>query len=162
MNVCVHMSIYRYIRDECVQKMLLSNLSTNFNLRSSYLTYLSRSGFDSRRYKISWGVYLASWVQLRSCLEEKVALRWPLDTLYPQKLALTLTTSGGRLVGIVLGPWAEVLCQGIQYSRPGYNRCTANARQWEVLKCEVLWGNEYLLLWLPISLFLHSFSWPYF
>jgi hypothetical protein len=28
-------------------------------------------------------------------------LRWPQDTLYPQKLALTLATSGGRSVGIV-------------------------------------------------------------
>jgi hypothetical protein len=28
-------------------------------------------------------------------------LRWPHDTLYPQKLALASLTSGGRLVGIV-------------------------------------------------------------
>jgi hypothetical protein len=28
-------------------------------------------------------------------------LRWPRDTLYPQKLALTSPTSGGRPVGIV-------------------------------------------------------------
>jgi hypothetical protein len=28
-------------------------------------------------------------------------LRWPYDTLYPQKLALTLLKSGGHLVGIV-------------------------------------------------------------
>jgi hypothetical protein len=28
-------------------------------------------------------------------------LRWPRDTLYPQKLALTSSTSGGRLFGIV-------------------------------------------------------------
>jgi hypothetical protein len=28
-------------------------------------------------------------------------LRWLRDTLYPQKLALTSPTSGGRLVGIV-------------------------------------------------------------
>jgi hypothetical protein len=28
-------------------------------------------------------------------------LRWPRDVLYPQKLALTSPTSGGRLVGIV-------------------------------------------------------------
>jgi hypothetical protein len=31
-------------------------------------------------------------------------LRWPRDTLYPQKLALTSTTSGGRSVGIVRLP----------------------------------------------------------
>jgi hypothetical protein len=29
------------------------------------------------------------------------SLRWPHDTLYPQKLALTSPTSGGRSVGIV-------------------------------------------------------------
>jgi hypothetical protein len=28
-------------------------------------------------------------------------LRWPRDTLYPQKLALASLTSGGRSVGIV-------------------------------------------------------------
>jgi hypothetical protein len=28
-------------------------------------------------------------------------LHWPRDTLYPQKLALTSPTSGGRSVGIV-------------------------------------------------------------
>jgi hypothetical protein len=28
-------------------------------------------------------------------------LRWPYGTLYPQKLALTSPTSGGRSVGIV-------------------------------------------------------------
>jgi hypothetical protein len=28
-------------------------------------------------------------------------LRWPRNTLYPQKLALTSQTSGGRSVGIV-------------------------------------------------------------
>jgi hypothetical protein len=28
-------------------------------------------------------------------------LRWPRDTLYPQKLALTSPTSGGRSVAIV-------------------------------------------------------------
>jgi hypothetical protein len=30
-----------------------------------------------------------------------VPLRWPRDTLYPQKLALTSPTYGGRSVGIV-------------------------------------------------------------
>jgi hypothetical protein len=60
-------------------------------------------------------VHWASWGQLRSHLEEIVAasvkkteindrgnpLRWPRDTLYPQKLALTSPTGGGRSVGIV-------------------------------------------------------------
>ena len=53
--------------------------------------------------------------QLRSYLNKKVAapvqkteingrgdpLRWPRDTLYPQKLELTSPTGGGRSVGIV-------------------------------------------------------------
>jgi hypothetical protein len=41
-----------------------------------------------------------------SCLENREygrgdPLHWPRDTLYPQKLALTSPTSGGRTVGIV-------------------------------------------------------------
>jgi hypothetical protein len=61
------------------------------------------------------GVHSASWVQLRSCLEKKVAApgldiweygrrepsRWPRGTLYPQNFAVTSPTSGGRSVGIV-------------------------------------------------------------
>jgi hypothetical protein len=79
------------------------------------------SGLDSRRYQIFWEVVslergpLSLVSTLRSYLEEIVAapglenrehgsgnpLFWPRDTLYPQKLALTSPTSGGRLVGIV-------------------------------------------------------------
>jgi hypothetical protein len=45
-------------------------------------------------------------VEVKSGLENKKIgrmdpLRWPSDTLYPQKLALTSPTSGGRSVGIV-------------------------------------------------------------
>jgi hypothetical protein len=76
-------------------------------------------GFDSQSYQIFWevwnGVHSASWGQLRSYLNEKVAapvqkteingrgnsLRWPRNTLYLQKLALTSPTSGGRLFNIV-------------------------------------------------------------
>jgi hypothetical protein len=48
------------------------------NGQTSWLQ-IQRSGFDSRRYHIFWeavvwnGVHSASWVQLRSYLEEKVA-----------------------------------------------------------------------------------------
>jgi hypothetical protein len=60
------------------------------------------------------GVHSASWVQLRSyliessgsCLENREyghrdPSRWPRGTVYPQKLAITSPTSGGRSVGIV-------------------------------------------------------------
>jgi hypothetical protein len=72
-------------------------------------------------YLIPYDLFLPSQfnhssnIRLRSYLNEKVAapvlkteingredpLRWPRNTLYPQKLALTSPTSGGRSVGIV-------------------------------------------------------------
>jgi hypothetical protein len=78
-------------------------------------------GFDSRRYQVFWEVVglergPLSLVRItEELLKRKVAtpvekteingrgdsLRWPLDTLYPQKLAITSPTSGGRSVGIV-------------------------------------------------------------
>jgi hypothetical protein len=82
---------------------------------------IQKSGFDPgatrcvEEYCVWNGVHSASWVQLRSYLEEKVAApgleireygcrdptRWPRGTLCPQKLALTLSTSGGRSIDIV-------------------------------------------------------------
>jgi hypothetical protein len=79
------------------------------------------SGFDSRRYQISWEVADLEWGPLslvsktEKVLERKSSgsglenkeygrrdlLRWPHGTLYPQKLAPTSPTSGGRSVGIV-------------------------------------------------------------
>jgi hypothetical protein len=75
--------------------------------------------FDSRRYQIFWEVVdlERSPLSLVSTNEELLrsnssdsglqsrkygrgdSLRWPRDTSYPQKLALTSPTSGGRLVG---------------------------------------------------------------
>jgi hypothetical protein len=43
-------------------------------------------------------------------------LRWPRDILYPQKLALTSPTSGGRSVGIVL-PWTQATEFGLVWFR---------------------------------------------
>jgi hypothetical protein len=77
--------------------------------------------FDSRRFQIFWeeaGLERGPLSLVRTTeelLEGKVAapvlkpetnnrgnqLRRPRDTLYPQKLALTSPTSGGRSVGIV-------------------------------------------------------------
>jgi hypothetical protein len=74
-------------------------------------------GFDSQRYQIYWDVVGLERVPLSlvSTAEELVGRkslenreygrtdpsRWPRGTLYPQKLALTSLTSGGRSVGIV-------------------------------------------------------------
>jgi hypothetical protein len=78
-------------------------------------------GFDSQRCKIFWEVVglergplnlvriideLLEWKSSGSFQENRIngrgdPLRCPHDTLYPQKLALTLPTSGGRSVGIV-------------------------------------------------------------
>jgi hypothetical protein len=77
-------------------------------------------GFDSRCYQIFWVVGLERGpLSLVSTTEELLGrnssgfglenreygrgdpLRWPRDTLYPHKLALTSPTYGGRSVGIV-------------------------------------------------------------
>jgi hypothetical protein len=78
-------------------------------------------GLDSRRYQIFWEVVGLERgpLSLASTIEELLGrnssgsglenweyglgdpLRWPRDTLYPQKLTLTSPTSGGRSVGIV-------------------------------------------------------------
>jgi hypothetical protein len=81
--------------------------------------YRSRgSGFDSQRYQIFWEVVGLERGPFRITeeLRERTAsvpvykteingrgdsLRWPRDTLYQLKLALTSPTSGGRSVGIV-------------------------------------------------------------
>jgi hypothetical protein len=88
--------------------------------QSSWLQ-IQRSGFDSRSYHIFWEVVGLERgpLSLVITIEELLAgncsgsgldnlecghgdpLRWPRDTLYPKKLALTSPTSGGRLVGIV-------------------------------------------------------------
>jgi hypothetical protein len=51
----------------------------------------------------NWG---ATWKKSSGCLENREygrrhPSRWPRSTLYPQKLAITSPTSGGRSVGIV-------------------------------------------------------------
>jgi hypothetical protein len=88
--------------------------------RQSSWLQIQRSGFDSRRYHNVWVVGL-EWgpLSLVSTTEELLgrkssvfslenwdygrrdSSRWPRGTLYPQKLALTSLTSGGRSIGIV-------------------------------------------------------------
>jgi hypothetical protein len=59
---------------------------------------------STRPREYNWG---ATWYKTSgSCLENreygrKDPSRWPHGTLYPQKLAITSPTSGGRSVGIV-------------------------------------------------------------
>jgi hypothetical protein len=86
--------------------------------QSSWLQ-IRRPGLDSRHYpkkssgsgtgstqprEYNWG---ATWQKSSgSCLENREygrrdPSRWPRGTLYPQKLAMTSPTSGGRSVGIV-------------------------------------------------------------
>jgi hypothetical protein len=87
---------------------------------SSWLQF-QRSGFNFRRYKIFWEatglerdpLSLVSTIEELLCrknngsgLENREYCRrdpprWPRDTLYPQKLALTSQISGSRSVGIV-------------------------------------------------------------
>jgi hypothetical protein len=43
----------------------------------------------------------SGWGQENRIKDRGDPLGWPRDTLYPQKLALTSPTSGGRSVGIV-------------------------------------------------------------
>jgi hypothetical protein len=82
---------------------------------------IQRAGFDSGRYQISWEVLSLERVPLslvsttEELLDRKNSVsglqspeysrrdpsRWRRGTLYPQKLALTSQTSGGRSVGIV-------------------------------------------------------------
>jgi hypothetical protein len=93
--------------------------------QSSWLQ-IQRSGFDSRSYQIFWEVVGLERgpFSLVSTIEElperkssgfsleireygrKDPSRWSRDTLYPQKLAPTSPTSGGRSVGIVRS-WTE-------------------------------------------------------
>jgi hypothetical protein len=84
-------------------------------VKSSWLQ-IQRSGLNFRRYQISWEVVgLERGPPSQELLGKKSSgsgleireyglrdpSRWPRGTLYPQKLAVTLPTSGGRSVGIV-------------------------------------------------------------
>jgi hypothetical protein len=82
---------------------------------------IQTSGFDSRSYQVFWEVASLERgpLSLVNTTEELLGrnssgsglesrgygsgdpLRWPRDILYPQKLALTSPTNGGRSVGIV-------------------------------------------------------------
>jgi hypothetical protein len=105
--------------------------------QSSWLQ-IQRSGFDFRHYQIVWEVVGLERgpLSLVSTTEELLGrnsssfalenrayghgdpLRWPRDTLYTQKLALTSPTRGGRSVSVVC-LWTkstEFVCyEGVPY-----------------------------------------------
>jgi hypothetical protein len=71
---------------------------------------------STRPREYNWG---ATWKKSSGfCLENREygrrdPSRWPRGTLYPQKLALTSPTSGGRSVGIVRSwtqAWSLFVC----------------------------------------------------
>jgi hypothetical protein len=91
-----------------------------FSGQGSWLQ-IQMSGFDSRRYNIFWEIVGLEWgpLSLVSSIEGLLGRKgrvsgleireygrrdpscWPRAILYPQNLALTSLTSGGRSVGIV-------------------------------------------------------------
>jgi hypothetical protein len=99
--------------------------------QSSWLQ-IQRPGFDSRHYQIFWEVVGLEWGPLspvsttEELLERKNGgsglegreygredpLRWPRDTLSPQKLALTSPTSGDRSVSRVCS-WTQTTKFGL-------------------------------------------------
>jgi hypothetical protein len=108
----------------CFWILHLSTFYTHYFAPAKYQSsrlQIQRSGFDSRRYQIFWEVVglkrgpLGVVSTTKGVLERKSSdssleireyghrdtSRWPRGTLYLKKLALTSSTSGGRLVGIV-------------------------------------------------------------
>jgi hypothetical protein len=69
------------------------------------------------------------------------AARWPRGTLYPQKLALTSPTSGGRSVGIVRSRAQAtefslvLLSETILAAHPSAGRCNINWGMWLEVSC---------------------------
>jgi hypothetical protein len=103
------------------ERLMVELLCALWSSCQSSLLQIQRYGFDSRYYQIIWelvGLKRGS-LSLVSTTEEllprkssssglesrkygrKDPSRWPRDTLYPQKLALTSSASGDRLIGIV-------------------------------------------------------------
>jgi hypothetical protein len=118
---CTHQSTRKVnrIADTCCRVSLQQSPLWSSG-QSSWLQ-IQRPGFDFQRHQIFWKLVgqergplsLASTTEEllgRKCSGSGLENRdkavgdppsWPRGTLYPQKLALTLTTSGGRSFGIV-------------------------------------------------------------
>jgi hypothetical protein len=118
-----HCLIYNYRFEVFAEGIIIIIIDRLCDLVVRVSGYRSRgAGFDSRRYHIFWEVVglergslsLVSTTEellgrnSRGCgLENReycrgAPLRWPRDTLYPQKLALTSPTWGGCSVGRAL------------------------------------------------------------
>jgi hypothetical protein len=113
-----HLAICTPRRKYCTVCQMVTHLWSSG--QSSWLQ-IQRSWFNSRRYQIFWEVVglqlgpLSLVSTIKDLLERKStgsslesreygcrdSSCWPRGILYPQKLALTSPTSGGRLVGIV-------------------------------------------------------------
>jgi hypothetical protein len=86
LNICssedgsvVLMSLVFWTRSSMFWDFIIEEWLPLWSSGQSCWLQIQRSGFDSRRYQIHWEVvglervHLASWVQLRSYLKEKVA-----------------------------------------------------------------------------------------
>jgi hypothetical protein len=109
------------------------------------------SGFDSRRYQIFWEVVglergpLSLVSTTEELLERKRSSsgpetqdygrrdlsHWPRGTLYPQTFALTSSTRGGHLVGIVL---LQTQATEFSFSSALYSNSWGSNQIWLLLK----------------------------
>jgi hypothetical protein len=100
--------------------VLYSDPDNSGHINHPTFSQIQCSGFDSRCYQIFWEVVglERGLLRLVGTIEEMLGRksscsglekreygcrdpsRWPRDTLYPQKLALSSPTSGGRSIGI--------------------------------------------------------------
>jgi hypothetical protein len=158
LSVAQYIYIYIYISDR------LCGLAVRVS------GYRSRGlGFDSRRFQIFWEAARLARCPLslmrttKELLEGRVSapvqkteindrgnlLRWPRDTLYPQKLALTSPTSGDRSVGIV-----RSRTKATEFSLVSYIHISSNVRMvgeyWILRDLE---GSGRGLIWSTISAF---------
>jgi hypothetical protein len=119
LKICCFMTVALDCR-HFIRSYYLHQLPLWFSGQSSWLQ-IQRSGFDSRRYQIFWEVVSLERGPLRlvSTIDELLGrnssssgleyqeysrgdlLRWPRDTLYPQKLTLTSPTSSDCSVSIL-------------------------------------------------------------
>jgi hypothetical protein len=143
-----------------IREIQLSAPRTGSSGQSSWLQ-IQRSGFDSRRYQIFWEVVGLERdpLSLVSTIEELLgrkssgsdlenrdygrrgASRWPRGNHYPQKLALTSPTSGGRSVDIVRSRIQATECVGREKPRPVVSETTDNTRTADTTASENLLGE---------------------